>query len=86
MQELLARDQVISALYPETEELVNREILLQAPVADDLRFLLSVLRILDEWSSPTISSCRSHPGQPHSRRGSVAEHPGDYRAYGEPGR
>jgi phosphate transport system protein len=49
MQRLLDRDRVISALYPETEELANREILLQAPVADDLRFLLSVLRVLTEF-------------------------------------
>jgi phosphate transport system protein len=49
MQKLLERDQVISALYPETEQLASREILLQAPVADDLRFLLSVLRILTEF-------------------------------------
>ena len=40
---------VISALYPEIEELVNREILLQAPVATDLRFLLSVLRVVTEF-------------------------------------
>ena len=49
MQRLIERDKVISALYPETEELANREILLQAPVADDLRFLLSVLRVLTEF-------------------------------------
>jgi phosphate transport system protein len=49
MQRLLERDQVISALYPETEQLANREILLQAPVASDLRFLLSVLRVLTEF-------------------------------------
>ena len=49
MQKLLERDKVISALYPETEQLANREILLQAPVADDLRFLLSVLRVLTEF-------------------------------------
>jgi phosphate transport system protein len=49
MQKLLERDKVISALYPETEQLANRAILLQAPVADDLRFLLSVLRILNEF-------------------------------------
>jgi phosphate transport system protein len=49
MQKLLERDKVISALYPETEALANRVILLQAPVADDLRFLLSVLRILTEF-------------------------------------
>ena len=49
MHKLLERDKVISALYPETEQLANREILLQAPVAGDLRFLLSVLRILTEF-------------------------------------
>jgi phosphate transport system protein len=49
MQRLTERDKVISALYPETEQLANREILLQAPVADDLRFLLSVLRVLTEF-------------------------------------
>jgi phosphate transport system protein len=45
---LAERDKVIDALYPEIEKLVNREILLQAPVASDLRFLLSVLRIVPE--------------------------------------
>ena len=45
---LAERQQLIRALYPEIEKLANREILLQAPVADDLRFLLSVLRILPE--------------------------------------
>jgi phosphate transport system protein len=45
---LAEREKVISALYPEIEELVDKEILLQAPVASDLRFLLSVLRIVPE--------------------------------------
>ena len=45
---LAEREQVIDALYPEIEQLVNREILLQAPVASDLRFLLSVVRIVPE--------------------------------------
>jgi phosphate transport system protein len=45
---LAEREQTMDALYPEVEELVNREILLQAPVASDLRFLLSVLRIVPE--------------------------------------
>src|ERR1700685_1781473 len=43
---LLERDREINALYREVEELVNRAILLQAPVASDLRFLLSALRIV----------------------------------------
>src|SRR6266480_5488261 len=42
------REQAIDALYPEIEAMANREILLQAPVASDLRFLLSVLRIVPE--------------------------------------
>jgi phosphate transport system protein len=45
---LAERQQVIRALYPEIEKLVHREILLQAPVASDLRFLLSVQRILPD--------------------------------------
>jgi len=45
---LLEREKVIDALYQEIEELVNRQIALQAPVASDLRFLLSVLRIVPE--------------------------------------
>ena len=49
LQRLTERDKTVSALYPETEQLANREILLQAPVADDLRFLLSVLRVLTEF-------------------------------------
>ena len=48
VQALAEREQVIDALYPEIEELANREIALQAPVASDLRFLLSVLRIVPE--------------------------------------
>jgi phosphate transport system protein len=48
LQKLAEREQVIDALYQEIEELVNREIVLQAPVASDLRFLLSVLRIVPE--------------------------------------
>jgi len=45
---LTEREQQIDALYPQIEELGNREILLQQPVAADLRFLLSVLRIVPE--------------------------------------
>ena len=45
---LAERQRVIEALYAEIEQLVNREILLQAPVACDLRLLLCVLRILPD--------------------------------------
>jgi phosphate transport system protein len=48
LRQLAEREKVIDALYLEVEQLVNREILLQAPVASDLRFLLSVLRIVPE--------------------------------------
>jgi phosphate transport system protein len=45
---LMQRDREIDVLYRQVEELVQREILLQAPVSSDLRFLLSVLRITPE--------------------------------------
>ena len=45
---LAERERAIDALYPQIEAMANREILLQAPVASDLRFLLSVLRIVPE--------------------------------------
>jgi phosphate transport system protein len=45
---LAEREQAIDALYREIDELASREILLQAPVASDLRFLLSVLRVVPE--------------------------------------
>jgi phosphate transport system protein len=45
---LADREHVIDALYREVEELASRELLPQAPVASDLRFLLSVLRIVPE--------------------------------------
>jgi len=45
---LADRDQVIDALYREIDALASREILLQAPVASDLRFLLSVVRVVPE--------------------------------------
>jgi phosphate transport system protein len=48
IQVLAERERAIDALYVEVENLANREILLQAPVASDLRFLLSVLRIVPE--------------------------------------
>jgi phosphate transport system protein len=45
---LAEREEAIDALYLEVESMASREILLQAPVASDLRFLLSVLRIVPE--------------------------------------
>jgi len=48
MRAMTEREQVIGALYREIEDLVNRQIGLQGPVSVDLRFLLSVLRIVPE--------------------------------------
>jgi phosphate transport system protein len=45
---LAERDKTIAGLYPELEALASRAILMQAPVASDLRFLLTVLRIVPE--------------------------------------
>ena len=45
---LVERDRVIDALYPQIEDLADRELLLQAPVASDLRLLISVLRVVPE--------------------------------------
>src|SRR3954465_11017630 len=41
-------DKVIDELYCEVEELVQRQFALQSPMARDMRFLLSVLRIVPE--------------------------------------
>ena len=46
IEKLAEREKAIDALYLEVEAMASREILLQAPVASDLRFLLSVLRIV----------------------------------------
>jgi phosphate transport system protein len=48
VQVLAEREQAIDALYLEIEGLANQLILLQSPAAIDLRFLLSVLRIVPE--------------------------------------
>jgi phosphate transport system protein len=48
LKTLAERELAIDALYPEIEAMASREILRQAPVASDLRFLLSVLRIVPE--------------------------------------
>src|SRR5215831_18812060 len=45
---LAERDRVIDALYPEIEELADREMLLQQPAASDFRLLVSVLRVVPE--------------------------------------
>ena len=45
---LVARDDLIDQTYRDIEELVQRQLTLQSPMASDLRFLLTVLRIVPE--------------------------------------
>jgi phosphate transport system protein len=45
---LVQRDKAIDELYPKIEDLADRELVLQAPLASDLRFLVSVLRVVPE--------------------------------------
>ena len=47
-REVADRDELIDSLYHDLEVLVERSLLLQAPVASELRYLLSVLRIVPE--------------------------------------
>ncbi|HXZ71140.1 MAG TPA: phosphate signaling complex protein PhoU [Streptosporangiaceae bacterium] len=47
-RELADRDRVIDALYPQIEDLADREMLLQQPLASDFRLLVSVLRVVPE--------------------------------------
>jgi phosphate transport system protein len=63
---LAEHERAIDALYHEVEELAGREILLQAPVASDLRFLLSVLRIVPELerSHDLVMQIASRAGGP----------------------
>ena len=47
-REVQERDQIIDGLFTDIEALVERTLLLQAPVAGELRYLLTVLRIVPE--------------------------------------
>ena len=47
-ESLVNADAVIDQLYCDVEELVQRQFALQSPMARDMRFLLSVLRIVPE--------------------------------------
>jgi phosphate transport system protein len=60
---LAARDTLIDGLYREAEQMVNDQFALQSPVAVDLRYLLTVLRVVPELE-------RSHDLVEHiARRG-----------------
>jgi phosphate transport system protein len=61
---VVERDDLIDSLYLDVEHLVNHELALQSPVAGDLRFLLSVLRIVPELE-------RSHDLVEHIARRAV---------------
>jgi phosphate transport system protein len=60
---LMERDDLIDSLYLDVERLVQHQLVLQSPMAADLRFLISVLRIVPELE-------RSHDLAEHiARRG-----------------
>jgi len=59
---LAERDRAIDARYLEIEQLACREIVLQAPVATDLRFLLTVLRITPELERSHDLACEIASG------------------------
>jgi phosphate transport system protein len=47
-EDLVARDQVIDRVNDEVEEIVQRELLREAPMASELRYLLTILRVVPE--------------------------------------
>jgi phosphate transport system protein len=63
--QLAERDRAIDVLYREIEQLASREILLQAPVASDLRFLVTVLRIAPELERSHDLECQIASGAGH---------------------
>ncbi len=68
IRELTGREELIDAVHQDVERLVNNELALQSPVAGDLRFLLSVLRVVPELE-------RSHDLVEHiARRGAQGIH------------
>ena len=64
--QLAKREQAIDFLYREIELLASREILLQAPVASDLRFLLTVLRVAPELERSHDLECQIASRAGHS--------------------
>src|SRR5579862_1724205 len=64
-QSITEREDLIDDLYVEVEQLVNSQFALNSPVASELRFLLTVLRIVPELE-------RSHDLAEHiARRGTL---------------
>ena len=64
---LTEREAAIDVLYQKVETIVDGLVALQAPVASDLRFLLSVLRVVPELERSHDLVVRSQLGQrdPH---------------------
>lgn len=62
---VLEREAVTDGLHRDVEELVNGQLALQAPVAADLRLLLSILRIAPELerSHDLVSHIAEHAGE-----------------------
>jgi len=60
---LVARDRIIDDIYVEVEDLVQSVIALQSPMAEDLRFLLSVLRIVPELERAAAISPSTSPNE-----------------------
>jgi phosphate transport system protein len=58
------REEAIDLLYEELERLANEQLALQGPVADELRLLLSVLRVVPELerSHDLVVSIAGHAG------------------------
>ena len=76
---------VIGLLCPEIERLAKTAILLQAPVATDLRFLLCVLRIVPELERSHHLVVRLASKASHIRSEDLSPpQPGARRANGEP--
>ena len=61
---LMERDDLIDSLYLDVEKLVQHQLALQSPMATDLRFLVSVMRIVPELE-------RSHDLAEHIARRAV---------------
>lgn len=62
------RETTIDALYRKVEDLLNHQMALQAPVASDLRLMLSILRIVPELerSHDLVVHITEHANQPLS--------------------
>ena len=78
---LVARDELIDRVFREVDALVQRQLTLQSPMATDLRFLLTLVRIVPEIERSgdlaehiAMRAVRGIPGQLTARmRGLIAQ-------------